>query len=117
MARTPRIHIPAGSDVAIVDITGNPKNLEPGHVRIIFPGGEMELVRASDGPGAEYWCHVRINSADDAAETDGLLVQGKLADARLDVRGKHASDCDAGDFAHPGLYHLAVRVGRAGGAQ
>lgn len=99
-----------GTEVQGVWLRGDRRNPEPESFRVAFPGGDVDVVRTTDG---EYWIHVRVNSADDARVSDGELVEGRLVDARLDVRGKHASETDAGDFADPGLYHLAVRVARA----
>lgn len=112
MARCPKISIPAGSDVAIVEVTGDIRNQEPGSVRVRFPGGEMEIVRVGSGPDVDYWCHLRIvRPGDDETVLDGE-PPARVVDGRIDVKGKHASDCDAGDLAHPDLYHLAVRVTR-----
>lgn len=112
MPRCPKITQPAGSDAAIVEITGNPRNQEPTHMRIVFPGGEMELVRAADGEGADYWCHVRIlrPQDDDVIASDGERVPGHVVAGRIDVKGKHASESDEGDLRNPDFYHLAVRV-------
>lgn len=115
MPKCPRISVPAGSDVAIVYVTGDPRNQEPAHVRIVFPGGDVELVRARDGEDADYWVHVRIEDADSESVRLGESPAHRITDARLDIRDKPASKCDAGDFANPKLYHLAVRVTRAGG--
>lgn len=110
MPRCPKIRIDGA--VAIVKVTGEPKNQEPEAVRIAFPGGEVELVRATDGPGADYWVHVRVNRPED----DNVKALGEpvahVTAARLDIRGRHASEVDVGEFADPGLYHLAVRVAR-----
>jgi hypothetical protein len=35
---------------------------------------------------------------------------GKFVNARIDIIGKHASNTDPGDFKHPDMYHMAVRV-------
>jgi len=99
-----------GTEVQGIRLLGERCNPEPTHVRIVFPGGDVDVARCDDG---SYWVHVRVDSAKDAVESDGGRPAGRLVDARLDVRGKHASECDAGDFADPGLYHLAVRVARA----
>ena len=98
-----------GDVVQGIRLRGDKRNPEPESVRIAFPGGDVDVVRTTDG---EYWVHVRVDSAEDAKASGGERVIGKLVDARLDVRSKHASECDAGDFAHPDLYHLAVRIAR-----
>ncbi len=102
-----------GTKVQGIRLKGDKRSPEPDHVRIVFPGGDVDVVRTTDG---EYWIHVRVDGPDDQRANPDVIV-GKLVDARLDVRGKHASECDAGDFADPGLYHLAVRVARAPGQE
>jgi len=96
-----------GDKVQGVTLRGNPASPEPETVRVEFPGGDVDVVRTSDG---SYWVHVRVNRAEDLAAREGEIVAGRLTDARLDVTGKHASETDAGDFAAPGLFHVAVRV-------
>lgn len=98
-----------GDKVQGIRLRGDRRNPEPDHVRIMFPGGDVDVVRTTDG---EYWVHVRVDSPEDV-KAESAEVSGRLVDARLDVRGKNASECDAGDFANPGLYHLAVRIARA----
>lgn len=101
-----------GDDAAMVVITGNPRNQEPTHVRIIFPGGEVEVTRASNGPGADYWCHIRVvHRKDDEVVVDGEKP-AHVTDARIDLKNKHASESNAGDLHDPEMYHLAVRVTR-----
>lgn len=101
-----------GDDAAMVFITGDPRNAEPTHVRIVFPGGEVEVTRAKDGADADYWCHIRVvHKSDDEVVVDGEKP-AHVTDGRIDIKGKHASESDAGDLNHPELYHLAVRVTR-----
>ena len=97
-----------GEEVQGVELRGDPRaRPEPTHFRVALPFGDVDVARCSDGT---YWVHVRVNSEDDARALDDQ-VAGKLLDARIDVRGKHASESDAGDFAHPDAYHVAVRIG------
>lgn len=93
-----------------IRLHGDKRNPEPDHVRIVFPGGDVEVVRTE---GGDYWVHVRVDGEQDVIAESAAAV-GRLVDARLDVRGKCASTCDAGDFANPDLYHLAVRIARGG---
>lgn len=67
-------------------------------------------MRATDGEGADYWIHVRVNDGGGLAQPDD--PRARIVDARLDVRDKSASETNVGDFKNPGLYHLAVRVAR-----
>jgi len=98
-----------GTKVQGIRLRGDQRNPEPEHVRVVFPGGDVDVVRTTNG---EYWVHIRVNSSEDVKVSGGDRMAGELVDARLDVRGKHASECRTGDFGHPGLYHLAVRVAR-----
>jgi hypothetical protein len=105
-----------GNDVALVRITGDRKNTEPEHVRIAFPWGDVEVVRATDDDRPDYWVHIRVNQPD----ANGFFVPGEtqaggIKDARLDQTDKAAYLADTGDFGRPELYHLAVRVGATGG--
>lgn len=97
-----------GDVVQGIRLMGDRRNPEPEHVRIMFPGGEVEVVRTTDD---DYWVHVRVETELDVRE-ERADCAGQLVDARLDIRGRHANECDAGDFGHPDLYHLAVRVAR-----
>ena len=111
MPKLPQIRR-AGDDAAVVQVTGDPRNQEPTHVRIAFPGGELELVRATNGPDADYWCHIRVvHRKDDEVVIDGEQP-ARVTDARIDLKNKHASESSAGDLNHPEMYHLAVRVTR-----
>src|SRR5512135_2951446 len=94
-----------GDEVQGVTLKGNPKSPEPTHFRVVFPGGDVDVVRTTTG---DYWVHVRVNNR--PGHDDPNATPGRLVDARLDVVDKHASETDAGDFKDPGLYHLAVRV-------
>lgn len=97
-----------GTEVQGVTLRGQPKvRPEPEYFRVVLPFGDVDIVRTEDG---EYWVHVRVNSAEQVA-TEEADRAGRITDARLDIRGKHASETDAGDFGHEELYHLAVRVG------
>lgn len=103
-----RVEAPAGAEVQIVRLHGDPKRqIEPESFRVVLPFGDVDITRCSDG---SYWVHVRVDSEDDV-KTEASDVAGALLDARIDVRGKHASECSAGDFGHPDAYHVAVRVG------
>jgi hypothetical protein len=96
-----------GSEVQGVRLFGDRRNPEPQYFRVAFPGGDVDVTRTTDD---EYWVHVRVNTPEKCEFGDEVM--GKLVDARLDIAGKHASECNEGDFSHPDLYHLAVRIGR-----
>lgn len=99
-----------GQSAEGIALTGNPKSCEPDHVRITFPGGDVEVVRATDGANPDYWVHVRINHKDHSQFTPGEDMEAVLCDARLDQIDKSSVKADLGDFNRPELYHLAVRV-------
>lgn len=95
-----------GTEAQGIRLLGDPTvQPEPLHVRVVFPGGDVDVVRCDDG---SYWIHVRVDreGTDDADEG----VEGELVDARLDIAGMSTAEANTGDFDHPGLYHLAVRV-------
>lgn len=106
-----KLQYPAGSDVAVITITGNRKNNEPAHTRIAFPGGDVEVVRARDGDDADYWVHLRVNRPGDGHGIDGETEQAKIIDARIDI---HGTEQKAVEFKHPEIYHVALRVCRDG---
>ncbi len=109
-----KLQFPAGSDVALVEITGNRKNNEPAHVRISFPGGDVEVVRAKDGDDADYWVHLRVNRPSDGGNIPGETDLARVIDARIDARntGNGSSHQDAKVFENPEIYHVALRVKR-----
>lgn len=104
-----------GTDNAQVTLFGNPKNPEPGTVTIAFPGGEVEVTRTTND---EYWVHMITHSHRDereSKENDRPLKAGKFIEARLDAVGCSVGCLEnLGDFAHPKLNHVALRVGLAG---
>jgi hypothetical protein len=99
-----------GESAEGIQLSGNPKSCEPDHVRIAFPGGDLEVVRAKDGKDPDYWVHIRINHPLDGMDVPGETLHGKLCDARLDIHGKDTRAADLGDMNHADLYHLAIRV-------
>jgi len=98
-----------GESAEGIQLTGDPKSCEPAHVRIAFPGGDVEIVRATDGANPDYWVHVRVNTPKDGMNTDDVL-KASICAARLDQHGKNSSESDLGDFESPDLYHVALRV-------
>ncbi len=94
-----------GTEVQGVRLKGDPRSPEPTHFRVQLPGGDVDIVRCDDG---SYWVHVRVDGTEE--ERSLSVPVGGIIDARLDIRGKHASDVDVGDFADPKLYHVALRV-------
>lgn len=95
-----------GDDVLGVELEGNPKKPEPDHFRVVFPGGDVDIARHSDG---SYWIHVAVNRPGRGLY-DPEAPTGQLLDGRVDVEGKSASETSAGDLSNPAAYHVAVRV-------
>jgi len=96
-----------GTSVMGVKLDGNPARPEPEYFRVVFPGGDVDLTRLDDG---SYWVHIRVNRPQDIMGNEDGAKVGRLVDARLDIADMHANDTNVGDFGHPGLYHVAVRV-------
>ena len=95
-----------GTEAQGIRLLGDPKiQPEPLHVRVAFPGGDVDVVRCDDG---SYWVHIRVDH--EATDDFDLRMAGELVDARLDIAGMSTAEANTGDFDHPGLYHLAVRV-------
>lgn len=110
-----------GDEVEGVRITGNPRNLEPESFRVAFPFGDVQVVRATEGVGCDYWVHVYVNNSRHGsyspdADSGEYSAEGVIKDARLDQTDKNSRDTNLGDFGRPELYHVAVRVGRAANA-
>lgn len=99
--------ISLGSAVLGVRLEGNPRKPEPDEFRVNFPGGDVSVVRCSDGT---YWAHVRVDHENHGMFTTGVDKPHRIVDARLDINGIHAADVNVGDFKNPELYHLAVRI-------
>lgn len=98
-----------GTNAEGIELTGNVKSCEPQHVRITFPGGEVEVTRAVDGPNPDYWVHVALTHPDrDGWDEDAIM--GRVCDARLDQVDKSSSEANVGDLNRKELYHLALRV-------
>jgi hypothetical protein len=100
-----------GDNVMGVKLEGDKRRPEPIHFRVCFPGGDVDVVRTTDG---QYWVHIRVDH-----EQGGMFIKGedqeaRIVDARLDIFGKHAKDVNVGDFKDPNLYHMAVRVAKDG---
>ena len=96
-----------GENVLGVRLEGNPKKPEPIYFRVLLPFGDVDIVRTTDNA---YWVHVRCNHKKDGMFIPDETKEGKFIDGRIDLHGKHASDCNQGDFGHKDMYHMAVRI-------
>lgn len=99
-----------GDNVIGVVLEGDPKKPEPIHFRVMFPGGDIDIVRTSDNQ--DYWVHLRVDRPDDGQDPYRKVMDARIVDARLDCRDKAVTDTDVGDFKNPSLYHMAVRITR-----
>ncbi len=99
-----------GEKAQRVVLKGNPKQPEPEHFRVTLPGGDVDIARCDDG---SYWVHVRVDRPG-APDDDHERTYGRILGGRIDVHGKHTVDVNPGALADPGLYHLAVHLGREG---
>ena len=55
----------AGEKAQQVELRGDPRNPEPDHFRVVFPGGDVDLARCDDG---SYWIHVRVDRPRDGGD-------------------------------------------------
>lgn len=94
-----------GEAVQGVRLHGSPQRPEPIHFRVVFPGGDVDVVRTTDN---DYWVHVRVNTPENCILPDSKLA--RITDARLDIDGMSVNAADVGHFDHPALYHMAVRI-------
>jgi len=99
---------PMGTKVLGVRLLGDPSKPEPEYFRVVLPFGDVDIARMDDG---SYWVHLRINQEGSHQTLADDQLAGAFLDARLDVSSLHASDCNEGDFSHPDLEHVAMRVG------
>lgn len=98
-----------GSHVLGVTLEGNSKNPEPEEFRVEFPGGDISVVRRTDG---SYWAHIRVDKPGAGMFNPDTDTPASIVEARLDILGEHTSQVNVGDFNNPKLYHLAVRIAR-----
>jgi len=98
-----------GENVLGVRLKGDPKNPEPIHFRVVLPFGDVDIVRTTTN---DYWIHARVNHQDDG--DDPYRHFGKFTDARIDLTSEHTANVNTGDFAHPDMYHMAVRLSPTG---
>lgn len=78
-----------GSKVQGVVLKGDPRNPEPIHFRVRFPGGEVDITRTTDN---DYWVHLCTNGtrAQDGDVAAEVAVPGRVVDMRFDSRAEHS---------------------------
>lgn len=96
-----------GEAVLGVVLEGNPKKPESIHFRVVLPFGDVDIVRCTDDT---YWVHI-CNNTEEQYRLGIAKKPGKFIAGRIDIQGKHTIDCNSGDFGHPDMYHMAVRIG------
>lgn len=102
-----------GQSAEGIALRGDPKSPEPDHVRITFPGGDVEVTRASEGDSkTDYWVHIRVNKQGCGMFCPGEDQAASIIDARLDQTDKDSMGAKLGDFNRAELYQLAVRIHR-----
>ena len=67
-----------GSHVLGVQLEGNPRKPEPDEFRVMFPGGDVSVVRCTDG---SYWAHIRVDHVNHQGFIPGYHQPAHLADA------------------------------------
>jgi len=107
--RKPTVELDSDSKVAVIRLQGDRREPEPESVRIVFPGGSAEVVRTTQG---DYWVHATSHHPEHGLFVPGETEPSAITNARLDSVNKHTVDMALGDFADPGLYHVAVLVAR-----
>lgn len=102
-----RFAVHHSEDACCVLIDGDRRRPEPSTAVIRFPGGHVEVSRASDG---SYWVHVgrntRINDPD--ADVLGEIVESRI-DHTYEARERGIPPMPAAEH----IEHLAMRIARA----
>jgi hypothetical protein len=101
-----------GSHVLGVRLEGDKRKPEPDEFRVSFPGGDVSVVRCSDG---SYWAHIRVDHEGASMFNPAEDKPAQMVDARVDLVGKPTKsnpDC----LGDPALYHLAIRIERKRGS-
>ena len=76
-----------GDNAIGVELEGNPNKPEPIHFRVMFPGGDVDIVRTTDN---DYWVHLRVDRPQDGSDPE-RIDWGRIVDARVDSLKQHAS--------------------------
>lgn len=103
MAKFEIVH---ASDSVAIHVKGDIKNPEPSSAMIIFPGGNVEVSRCSDG---SYWVHIKRNV--EKCHATGNPA-GEIIDSRIDytpeawVKNPSIPPIPA----HEDIQHIAVRI-------
>lgn len=103
-----RAQVTHSEDAVNITFHGDKRKPEPSTAVIAFPGGHVEVSRASDGT---YWVHVARNTRINNPDDDCL---GAIVDSRID----HTYEARARGVppmpAHEDIEHMAIRIARAG---
>jgi hypothetical protein len=87
-------------DALTIIIEGDRRNPEPGSCIVHFPGGNVEVSRASDGT---YWAHI------------GVVDPGNVVGSRVDHT--YEASCELGKIPEfpraDAVKHIALRISNA----
>jgi hypothetical protein len=103
MARHKVVHSEDGCTIVIRGDRGDP---EPAYAIIKFPGGHVEVTRASNGGG--YWAHLSINPPRRAIPGDDPA--GMVTESRVDFHERSARRDIPELTAAAELEHVALRI-------
>jgi hypothetical protein len=99
-------------DATTLIIAGDRRNPEPSHAIIKFPGGFVEVARASDG---SYWIHAHRHTEGlpgEAAETG--QQEGVIVGSRLDWSPEFAAERSIPELpAHEEIRGMSIRIATA----
>lgn len=99
-------------DATTLVIAGDRRNPEPSHAIVKFPGGFVEVARASDG---SYWIHAHRHT--DGCEETGEQ-QGVITGSRLDWSPEFAAERSIPNLpAHEEIRGMSIRIATSAAMQ
>lgn len=105
-----RFEVHHSEDACCIFIRGDKRQPEPSTAVIRFPGGHVEVSRASDGT---YWVHVGRNVRINDPDSDELgEVVGSRIDMTYDARHSYGQQIPPMPAAEH-IEHMALRIGCA----
>lgn len=92
-----KVQIVHSDDAVTIIVRGDRRNPEPGTIVVHFPGGNLELSRASDGT---YWAHI------------GVVAPGNVIGSRVDHTHEAANELGKiPEFPRAeSVNHIALRI-------
>ncbi len=104
-----RAEITHSDDAVNITFRGDKQRPEPSTAVITFPGGNVEVSRASDGT---YWVHIGRNTS--IKYPDDVL--GVIVDSRIDHTYEARERGIPPMPVHEHIEHLAIRIAKATGS-